>query len=105
MSIIKGLFIGVWLFSFGTIAYFLLKGFVPRPGTSFDIRTISFMTVSNPSWYLAFVACLCVGLIVARSWHIHTAIWVGLIVTEFFPAAILALFLVVVRRLKEVAGK
>jgi hypothetical protein len=105
MPIIKGLFMGVWLFSFGTIGYFLLKGFIPRAETAFDIRTVYFMTVSNPSWWLALVASLCVGVIIARGWHIGTAVWAGLIVTELFPVALLTVILVLAGKLREVSGR
>ena len=105
MPIIRGLFMGVWLFSFGTIAYLLLKGFIPTPGSAFDIRTLYFLTVYNASWWLALVASLCVGLIVARSFRIGTIWWAGLIITELFPVALLTVILVLAGKLREVSGR
>ena len=104
--IVKGLFLGIWLFSFGTIAFLYLELFrrLP-PNTSVDVRNFSLLTVMNPSWWIALVASICIGMIVVRAWHIRPIVWAGLIVTELFPVALLTMFIVLVRRLKDVADR
>jgi hypothetical protein len=81
MWIAKGILLGVWLFSFGTIAYLyvvLFRRLPPGPG-SIDVRTFAFLTVSNPAWWLALVACLSIALIITHSWPGRTILWVSLL--------------------------
>lgn len=84
MWIPKGLLLGLWMFSFGTLAYFwfILYRHLPSGAGSVDVRTLAFLTVSNPSWWLALVASLSIGLIVSRSWRIGPALWVTMAATE-----------------------
>ena len=103
--IIKGTFIGLWLFSYATIAYFVLKGFIPRPGTTIDARTVLFLTVSNPSWWLGLVASLAIGLMIARAWHIRPVVWAALIFSGLFPAVLFTIFVVILGKLKQAAGQ
>lgn len=103
MWIAKGTLLGVWLLSFGTIAYFVFfLGIKPNHSTTIDVRGLTFFTISNPSWWLWFVACLALGLIVARLWPgrgvFGSIVWVGLAITELFPLGLLVLILVLVGR-------
>ena len=105
MWMAKGLLLGIWFFSFGTIAYFIFfLGFKPTPGTATDLRTVAVFTVSNPSWWLWLGACLSLGLIAARSWPgrgvVGSIVWIGLAVTELIPVALLTVVLVMASRLK-----
>jgi hypothetical protein len=102
MWIAKGTLLGIWLLSFGTIAYFVfgLKA-VPKPNVTIDVRTYSFSTVANPSWWLWLLACLSLGLIAARSWPGKPILWLGLAVTELFPLGLLALFLVLFLKARQ----
>lgn len=105
MWIAKGTLLGLWLFSFGTIAWLLyFQGYRPAPGVSFDIRSLAFITVSNPSWWLWLVACLSLGMIAARNWPgrgvAGSAVWIGLAITELVPLGLLAGILVLVNRLR-----
>ncbi|SRR5713226_4939241 len=107
MWIVKGTLLSIWLFLFGTIAYLyfvLFRKLPPGPG-SIDIRTLAVFTVSNPAWWLVLIGCLAFGLAIAYSWPIKPILWIALAVTELFPVGLLTLFLVMVGRLKAIAGK
>ena len=64
-----------------------------------DLGFFPRLTVSNPSWWLAFVACLSVALIVTRSWSGRPILWIGLAVTELVPIGFLAFNLVQMNKL------
>ena len=79
MWIAKGSLLGLWLISFGTIAYFVLfLGYRFQPNSAIDIRTLTHFTVANPSWWLWLVACLAPGMVAARSWPGRPVLWIGL---------------------------
>jgi hypothetical protein len=105
--ITKGTLLGVWLFSFGNMTYLALIGYIPKPGVSFDVRTLTFETVQNPSWWLWLVVCLALGLIGARSWPgrgvVGAIVWIGLALTELVPVGVLAIILVMVSKLRAMA--
>ena len=97
--ILKGTLLGIWLFSYGTIAFLWYRS--PAASTT-DIRALSALTISNPSWWLGLVACTAIGLIIARSWPGKPILWIGLAVTELVPVGLLALILVMVAKLKAI---
>jgi hypothetical protein len=111
MWIAKGLLLGVWLFTFGTIVWLCVATYryiaiarttIPR-GHSIsippDLGFFPRLTVSSPSWWLAFVACLSVALIVTRSWSGRPILWIGLALTELVPIGFLAFSLVQMNKL------
>ena len=100
MWLAKGILVGVWLFSFGTLA-FLWNVLQPEATKAYDPRLLAFFTVSNPSWWLWLVACLALGIAIAHSLPIRPALWISLAVTELVPVGFLALILVLVSRLKQ----
>ena len=104
MWILKGSLLGLWLFSFGTLAYFW-KALGFFQGAVVDLRSLQRATIANPSWWLAFVICVALGLLVARNWPGKTFVWVSLAVTELLPLAYVAFIAVVVIRLKELMVK
>jgi hypothetical protein len=105
MWIGKGILFGIWLFGFGTLAYLYSRLFrhLP-PHTSVDARSIGLLTVSNVWWWVALAACLVLGLAVARAWAVPLAVWITMAVSGLIPASVLALFLVIVRKLKTSQG-
>ena len=104
MWIAKGTLLALWLFGFGTMAllYFSIYRHVP-PNSAVDIRVITAPTTQNPFWWAALVVCLILGLAIARSWSGPLALWIALLVTGLVPVGCLALFLVLVYKLKQVS--
>lgn len=103
MWIAKGTLLGIWLFSFGMLGYsFWSSHRIPGQSGMFDIRLYA-MAFSNPSFWLALVACLAIGLIIARSWPGKPILWIGLAITELVPVGFVVLILVLVAKLKAMA--
>jgi hypothetical protein len=105
MWIAKGILLGVWLFSFGWLFYlvrlylFAQKLSAGKGPGMFGIGAL--LPVSSLSFWLWLVAWLAIGLATARSFPVKTPIlWVTLAVTELVPAALLAMFLVLMSRLR-----
>jgi hypothetical protein len=69
MWIVKGIFLGIWLFSFGTIAYlwFSIYRRLP-PSTGVGVSAFAAYTTYDLFWWTALVFCLAVGLFITRSW-------------------------------------
>jgi hypothetical protein len=65
----------------------------------FDIRLFGAI-LSNPFLWLGLVACLAIGLIVARFWPGKPLLWIFLAITELVPLGLSALVLVLVLKLK-----
>lgn len=106
MWIAKGTLLALWLFGFGTMAYFYFAIYrLTPPHSSVDIRVITALTTQNPLWWTAFVVCLVLGFVIARSWRGPLGVWIALFVTGLIPAGCLALFLVLVYKLKQIGAR
>lgn len=102
MWIAKGTLLALWLFGFGTMAYFYLAIFRHMPSnSSVDIRSIAGLTSQNPFWWTALVVCLVLGLAIARSWSGPLGLWIALAVTGMIPAGFFTLFLALMYKLKQ----
>jgi hypothetical protein len=104
MWILKGTLLGLWLFGFGTLARFCFGVFrnLP-PNSSVDIRVITSSTTQNPLWWTALGVCLVLGYAIARVWSGPPILWIALLVTGLIPAGFLALFLILLVKLKHAA--
>lgn len=102
MWILKGTLLGLWLSGFVTIAlfYFAVYRYL-APNSVVDIRVFPANTIQNPLWWTALVVCFVLSYAIARSWPLPKILWVGLLVTGLVPAGILALFIVMVVKLKQ----
>jgi len=102
MWIAKGTLLALWLFGFGTMAllYFSIYRHLP-PNSAVDIRTIAALTMQNPFWWAALAVCLTLGYAIARLWSGPLTLWIALLVTGLVPAGSLALFLILVYKLKQ----
>jgi len=102
MWIVKGAFLGIWLFGFGTIAllYFAIYRNL-SPHSAVGVTVITGYTSQNPLWWAALAVCLVLGLAIARSWSGPVGLWIALLVTGLIPAGCLTLFLVLVYKLKQ----
>jgi hypothetical protein len=103
MWIVKGTLLGIWIFSFGTIAYLWLSIYrrLP-PSTAVGVSVFAAYTTHNPFWWIALALSLAIGLFVTRSWSGTPALWIALVVTELFPVGLVTLFFMLVARNKEI---
>ena len=106
MWIAKGSLLALWLFGFGTMAYFYIAIYSHMPpNSSVDIRAITALTTLNPLWWAALVLSFVIGIAIARSWPGPLGLWIALLVTGFIPAGCLALFLALVYKLKQIGAR
>ncbi len=72
MWILKGVSLGLLMFSAGTVAFLLLTVFGPI-GTSkaTGLSALSGMTTANPFWWTALVACVVLGICLVGSWPVR----------------------------------
>lgn len=104
MWIAKGILLGVRLFSFGWLFYFVRlfllvqKLSAGRGSGSGMFGPELLLPVSSLFFWLWLVAWPAFGLAVARSWPIKPILWIPLAVTEIIPAGLLTLILVLMNR-------
>jgi hypothetical protein len=102
MWIAKGALLGIWLFSFGTVAFLYLALYRHlQPQTAVAVDVITHMTTHNVLWWIALAACLAIGLLITRSWPGRPALWIALVVMELFPVGLLVMFFTLFSRNKE----
>jgi hypothetical protein len=109
MWILKGVFLGTWLFEFGTIAFLYLAVYrnLPR-NTVVGVTALMGYTSQNPLWWAAFPACVVLGCALVGSWPVgpgksSLALWIVLGVTFLIPLGYVGFFMALVAKLKESA--
>jgi len=107
MWIAKGVFLGLWLFGFGTITFLyfaIYRNLQPR--TAVAVNVVTSYTSQNLWWWVALAACIALGLALVRSYPGKgpVALWVALIVTGVVPAGLIGIFIFLAAKLKEVSG-
>lgn len=115
MWIAKGFLLGIWVFTFGSIAFLCftiianMRKMPPLPpgrsGEMMPPGMFTHLTVSNPVWWLALIACLSIALIITHSWPGWTILWIGLAVTELVPVGFLTWILVTMNRLPRLGTR
>jgi hypothetical protein len=114
MEIVKSIFLGVWLCSFGTIGYLCYVYFalmrklalihqVPKGPGEFSPGVFAAYTVYSPVWWIGLMLCLALGFGIVRRVHVKPIVWIALIVTELLPVGVLSLFLILLVKVKEAA--
>ena len=99
MWILKGSFLGLWVFAFGTLAFLYVGVFRNlRPNTAVGLSALAGYTTWNPLWWGALLVAIVAGCLVARSWSGNRWFWVSLMVTFLFPAGLLGLILALVAK-------
>ena len=93
MWIAKGILLGIWLFSFGTIAYLYLALFRVASGGIIAADLVWRFTARNVLWWLALVGCLATGVLITSAWSARPFLWLALALTELLPATLFTLFL------------
>ena len=106
MWILKGTFLGLWLFGFGTIAffYFAIYRYLPR-NTAVPVTSITSLATQNPWWWVALVASIAIGCALVRSWPGKGSVgfWVVLLITSVIPVGVFSLVAIMISKLKEAA--
>ena len=106
MSIAKTTFLGVWLASFGTLAYLYLAIYRKLPpNTTASTSVFAASMTYNVSWWLGITACFGIAFMILKAWSPRPILWVALIVTELFPVGLLVMFLMLVARNREVIDR
>ena len=103
MGILKGSFLGLWSFAFGTLGFLCLTVFRNlRPNTAVGLSVITGQTTQNPLWWAALAIAIVGGCLVTRSWPGQRWLWISLMVTFLLPAGLLGLVLALVAKLRHV---
>jgi hypothetical protein len=99
MWMLKGAFLGLWVFAFGTLAYlFLTLSRFSGPNRAIGLSVLAAYTTWNPLWWAALAISIVAGCLITRSWRGKGWFWFALMVTFLFPAGLLALILAVTIR-------
>ena len=103
MWIVKGTFLGAWLFAFGTIAFLYFALFRNLPHLSaVSLNLITGLTTQNTWWWVALVACIAIGCALIGSWprKVSPAMWITLLITSVIPLGLLGLVIVIWSKFK-----
>jgi hypothetical protein len=78
----------------------------PTPCAGKSLFSTASFSQTNSTW-AAFAACMVIGWAIAASWpgKLSPAFWIVLAVIDLVPAGMLGLFLLILFKLKEVAGQ
>ena len=71
MWIVKGLFLGTGFFVAGTFLFLILSGGPIETNHAIGLSAVTGITVYNPLFWLALVACLALGVAVIGSWPVR----------------------------------
>ena len=102
MWILKGAFLGLWVFVFGTLVFLYFAVFRnQRPNTAVGVSMLAGYTTWNPLWWATLLIAIIVGCLVTRSWPGKAWFWISLVVTFLFPAGLVGLFLAMAAKLRH----
>jgi hypothetical protein len=97
--ILKGAFLGLWAFVFGTLVFLYFAVFRnSRPNMAVGVSVLAGYTTGNPLWWGALPVAIIAGCLVTRSWPGKSWFWISLMVTFLFPAGFLGLVLVLIAK-------
>jgi hypothetical protein len=101
--ILKGSFLGLWIFAFGTLVLLYLEIYRNLgPNTAVAVSVITNYTTRNSLWWAALIISIAVSCLVVRSWPGKGWFWMALMVTFLFPAGLLGLFLAILAKAHHV---
>lgn len=106
MWLLKGGFLGLWLFGFGTLAFLWFSFFRHLSRNSaVSTQLISGATTQNPWWWAALIACIVLGCALVRSWPGKSSgvLWIFLLVTSVIPVSLFGLYAFLLFKLREAA--
>src|SRR5882757_7737538 len=103
MAIAKTILLGMWLASFGTIAYLYLAMYRKLPAnTAVSTSVFEAYITQNVFWWLGITACFGIAFMILKAWSPRPILWVALIATELFPVGLVVMFLMLVARNREI---
>ncbi len=70
MWILKGSLLGAGLFLVGTVLFLIAVTGPFRANRAIGLSAITGVTIHNPLFWVAFVACLVIGCAIVRSWPV-----------------------------------
>lgn len=110
MWVLKSLFLGFWLFGFGTIVFLyfaVYRGLSSGTAVAVSASAITLHTTQNPWWWASLVACTILGCALVRSWpgKGSVVLWIFLLVTSVIPVGCFGLFYILSSKLKEAVIK
>ena len=102
MWILKGAFLGLWVFVFGTFAFLYLAIFRNlRGNTAVGFSVLESYTAWNPLWWAGLLIATVAGCLVTRSWPGKGWFWISLMVTFLFPVGLVGLFMAILAKLRH----
>ncbi|SRR5882762_3596393 len=106
MQIAKTILLGVWLASFGTLAYLYLVLYRKLPSnTAVSTSVFEAYMTHNVFWWLGITACFGIAFMIVRAWPGRPVFWAAVIATELFPVGLVVMFLMLAARNREVIEK
>jgi hypothetical protein len=100
--ILKGAFLGLWVFVFGTLVFLYLAVLRNlRPNTAVGLSVLAGYTTWNPLWWAALLIAIVGGCWVTRSWPGKSWFWISLVVTFLFPAGLIGFLLARASKLRH----
>jgi hypothetical protein len=94
MWILKGSFLGLWIFAFGTLVFlYLTLSRFGGPNRAIGRSVLAAYTTWNPLWWAALAISIVAGCLITRSWRGKGWFWIALMATFLFPAGLLVLIL------------
>jgi hypothetical protein len=106
MQIAKMILLGVWLASFGTLAYLYLVLYRKLPAsTAVGVSVFEAYMTRNVFWWLGIAVCFGIAFMIVRAWPGRPILWVALAVTELFPVGLVVMFLMLAARNREVIDR
>src|SRR5882762_799045 len=103
MQIAKTILLGVWLASFGTLAYLYLVLYRKLPSnTTVSVSVFEAYMTHNVFWWVGIAACFGIAFMIVRAWPGNAFVWTTLAITELFPVGLVVMFLMMAARNREV---
>jgi len=106
MAIAKTILLGVWLASFGTLAYLYLVLYRKlSPSTAVGVSVFEAYMTHNVFWWLGITACFGIAFMIVKAWPGNAFVWTTLAITELFPVGLVVMFLMLAARNREVIDR
>ena len=106
MLILKGGLLGLWLASFGTIAYLYVMIYRRLP-SGVAVSTTVFMTYMtyNVFWWAGVVASFVIAFYTVKAWPGNWFVWTAVVITELVPVGLVVMFLMLAARNRQVIDR
>jgi hypothetical protein len=103
MLILKSSLLGLWLSSFGTLAYLYLSIYRRIPsGTAVAANVFAVYTTYNLFWWAGVAASFVLAFYIVKAWPGNVFVWATVAITELVPVGLVVMFLMLAARNREV---